>query len=77
MSSADESPESRDPGRPSPGISDSGRKRGRWLIPGVIVAVVLFLVAFMLLVSQCGGDSGEVYGLGTDIALALPALSAV
>jgi len=64
MSSAPQTPEDRDPARPSPGISDSGRKRGRLLIPGVILAAVLLVFAFMLLVSQCGGDSGSVYGLG-------------
>jgi hypothetical protein len=67
MSSADQTPDGSDPGRPSHGVSDSGRRRGRWLIPGVIVAVVAFLVAFMLLVSQCGGGSGSVYGAGPDV----------
>jgi hypothetical protein len=66
MSSADQTPEDRDPGRPSPGISDSGRKRGRLLIPGVIVAVVVIVFAFLLLVSRCGADSGQVYGSGPD-----------
>jgi hypothetical protein len=77
MSSADPTPEGRDPGRPSPGISDSGRKRGRILIPGVIIAAILIVFAFILLVSQCGGDSGEVYGRGGDVAVVVPAASAV
>lgn len=67
MSSAEQTPEGRDPDRPSQGVTQSGRRRGRLLIPGVIIAVVVIVFAFMLLVSQCGGDSGSVYGLGPDV----------
>jgi hypothetical protein len=55
MSTADdpEGPPSADP------------KRSRRLIVGVALGAVVVVIAFMVLVSQCGTDNGsEIYGAG-------------
>jgi hypothetical protein len=54
-----------DPDRPPP---DDGRgtadpKRSRLLIAGVVLGAVVFVITFMVLVSQCGtSDESEIYG---------------
>lgn len=54
MSSA--APEPHDPqaDRPTGRSTESGRRRGRLLIPGIFLGVILLLVLFMVLVSQIG-----------------------
>ena len=49
-------PDPHDPaaGAPTGRSTESGRRRGRLLIPGVFLGVILLLVLFMLLVSQIG-----------------------
>ena len=40
-------------------------KRSRRLIVGVVLGAVVVVIAFMLLVSQCGtGNDSEIYGAG-------------
>jgi len=65
MTTADEpTPDQREPG-PPPGEPARSGKRIRTLLIGVVVGGVLFVIAFMLLVSQCGtDDSGGIYGAG-------------
>jgi hypothetical protein len=75
MSSADHDPAGRDPGRPPADSPALGRKRGRIVISGVIVAAILIVFAFILLVSKCGGDAGEIYGRGADVAPGAPTSS--
>lgn len=72
MSEADGSPGRDEPGRDDPGRDEPGRpperpilsgRRSRALIVGTVLGVAVFLIAFMLLVSQCGtGDDSEIYG---------------
>jgi hypothetical protein len=46
-------------GRPTP----AGRRRGRLIIPGAVIAAIVIVFVFILLVSQCGtGDDGSIYG---------------
>jgi hypothetical protein len=46
-------------------------KRSRQLIAGVVLGAVVFVIGFMLLVSQCGtGDDDEIYGRGAVPSLA-------
>jgi hypothetical protein len=61
MSSADDIPPGPERGKPSdePAL---GPKRGRLVIGGTVVAVIVLVFAFMLLVSQCGDEAGDVYG---------------
>jgi hypothetical protein len=75
MSSAADDPAGHDPDRPPANSTPAGRKRGRVLIPGVIIAAILIVFAFILLVSKCGGDAGEIYGRGADAALSAPVAS--
>ncbi len=44
-------------GRPS---SEAGRRRGRMLIPGVVLGVILGIFAVLLLVTQCGSSADDV-----------------
>ncbi len=61
MSTAD------DPDRPPPDDrSTAGQKRSRLLIAAVVLGAVILVIAFMVLVSQCGsGNDSEIYGRGT------------
>ncbi len=51
-----------EPDKPTGRPTDAGRRRGRVLVPGVIVGVILFVFAFMLLVTRCGSSQDEVGG---------------
>jgi hypothetical protein len=62
MSSTDGDPAGGDRGRPPADEPQLGRKRGRIVISGAVVAAILIVFAFVVLVSRCGADSGEVYG---------------
>jgi hypothetical protein len=73
MSSADDNPAGRDPGRPPADSPTLGRKRGRIVISGVIVAAILIVFAFILLVSRCGGNASDVYGQGVEAGASAPA----
>jgi hypothetical protein len=66
MSSADDTPPGRDAEQPPVTSTEAGRKRGRVLIPGVFLAAIVIVFAFILLVSKCGGDAGEINGRATD-----------
>jgi hypothetical protein len=58
-----------DPERPPAGRSSPDPRRPRLLIAGVVLGVVVFVIAFMLLVSQCGTDSEtEIYGSAAGVA---------
>jgi len=60
-----------DPDQPPPDRPTVDPKRGRLLIAGVVLGAVVFVIGFMLLVSQCGtGSDDEIYGGG---AVAPPA----
>jgi len=54
MSSPAPDPHDPDAGAPTGRSTESGRRRGRLLIPGIFIGVILLLVLFMLLVSQIG-----------------------
>lgn len=75
MSSADDTPAGREPDRPPADTPAPGRKRGRILIPGIIVAAILIVFAFILLVSQCGGDADEIYGRAADEGVSPPGVT--
>jgi hypothetical protein len=54
------------PGRPTGRPTPEGRRRGRLLIPGVVIAAIVIVFAIILLVSQCGTDEeGDIYGAGS------------
>ena len=62
MSRADEGDGRRKGGRPSGNAGEAARRRARVLIPLGILAAMAFVIAFMLLVSQCGtSDDSEIY----------------
>jgi hypothetical protein len=49
--------------RPPTGPGGAAPRRNRLLIAGVVLGAVVLVIAFMLLVSQCGtGDDSEIYG---------------
>ena len=52
MSSPVTDPHDRDAGRPTGRSTESGRRRGRWLIPAVFISVIVLIFLFILLVSQ-------------------------
>lgn len=54
MSSPARDPHDDDAGRPTGRPTESGRRRGRLLIPAVFVGVILLIFLFILLVSQIG-----------------------
>ncbi len=54
MSTTDGAPDRDQRGDPSGRPTEAGRRRGRILIPAIIVGVILAIFAFMLLVSQLG-----------------------
>ena len=54
MSSPAPDPHDPDGGPPTGRSTESGRRRGRFLIPGIFIGVILLLVLFMVLVSQIG-----------------------
>jgi hypothetical protein len=61
MSSTDGAPDRNQPDGRSDGPTEAGRRRARILIPVTVVVVILAIFAFILIVSQIGGDDGEVY----------------
>jgi hypothetical protein len=62
MSAADDRSGREDPDRP-PEPPRLGRHRGRAVIVGVVLGAAALVIAFMVLVSQCGtGDESEIYG---------------
>jgi hypothetical protein len=65
MSTADQPPPApRDPEH-RPAGSRRSPKQMRALIVGTVVGGIVLVVAFMLIVSQCGtGADGEIYGAG-------------
>jgi hypothetical protein len=65
MSTADEPPPARRDPDDRPVRPTRSPKQMRTLIVGTIVGGIVLVVAFMLLVSQCGtGADGEIYGAG-------------
>jgi hypothetical protein len=54
MSTPAPDPHDADAGRPTGRSSESGRRRGRVLIPAVFVGVIVLIFLFILLVSQIG-----------------------
>jgi hypothetical protein len=52
-----------DPDQPPHDRPTVDPKRSRQLIAGVVLGAVVFVIGFMLLVSQCGtGGDDEIYG---------------
>jgi hypothetical protein len=77
MSTADEPPTGREGPENRPGRPTRSVKQTRALLIGVLVGGIVLVVAFMLLVSQCGtGNDGGIYGSGPGPAEAV-AVSAV
>jgi hypothetical protein len=74
MSSAEDSSPDREPERPPVTSTEAGRTRGRVLIPGVLLSAIVIVFVFVLLVSKCGGESGEINGLGTDAGVSTAAV---
>jgi hypothetical protein len=65
MSTADEPPPPRRDPEDRPVRPTRSPKQMRTLIVGTIVGGIVLVVAFMLIVSQCGtGADGEIYGAG-------------
>jgi hypothetical protein len=65
MSTADEPPPARRDAENRPGRPTRSPKQMRALIVGTILGGIVLVVAFMLIVSQCGtGADGEIYGAG-------------
>lgn len=54
MSSPAHHPQDDDAGHPTGRSTESGRRRGRLLIPGIFVGVIVLIFLFILLVSQIG-----------------------
>ena len=54
MSSSTPDPHDPHAGRPTGRSTDSGRRRGRLLIPAVFIAAIVLIFLFILLVSQIG-----------------------
>jgi hypothetical protein len=61
MSTTDGTPDRDEPGDRPGRPTEAGRRRGRILVPALIVGVILAIFAFILLVSQLGGDDSEIY----------------
>jgi hypothetical protein len=60
MSEAAPTSDPHQPGRTGRQSTDGGRRRGRLLIPGVVLAVILGIFAVLLLVTRCGSGADEV-----------------
>ncbi|MFD2094055.1 hypothetical protein [Blastococcus deserti] len=54
MSTTDGTPDRDQPRDRQGGPTEAGRRRGRILIPAIIVGIILVIFAFILLVSQIG-----------------------
>ncbi len=61
MSTTDGAPDRNQPGDRPGGPTEAGRRRGRILVPAIIVGIILAIFAFILLVSQLGADDEEIY----------------
>jgi hypothetical protein len=48
------------PDRTRPQSTEAGRRRGRVLIPGVILGVILAIFAVLLLITRCGSAADDV-----------------
>ncbi len=60
------------PEQPSGRPTAPGRRRWRYGIPLAVLGAAAFVIAFMLLVSQCGTDEeGSVYGQRSGVAAVL------
>ncbi len=60
MSQAAPTPDPDRPDRLGQHSTEAGRRRGKVLIPGVILAVMLGIVAVLLLITRCGSSVDDV-----------------
>ena len=67
--SENERPSEDRPEPPAGRPTAAGRRLGRYVIPLVVLGAAAFVIAFMLLVSQCGTDAeGSVHARGSGAA---------